>query len=411
MTADNQPQKIRGLLIALVAGVLALVAVGAAALLVNIAERKQEAKHAFVKLVEVGEDDVDPAKWGTNWPREYDGYQRTSEPTSTKYGGGAGASEGQPPPQKAERDPWLTRVFAGYLFAVDYRDRRGHAFMLLDQEQHEAQRARPRRSSRATACTATARSCRSTGSSGRRRRRRPAQAEQVQKGLAEVSRDELLGRAQAAGGGLRREGPPGLLRGLPRSRDDGAPGDAAGLHRRHPEARRLGRRVPHLPSVERWRRGDRAKPYDPNLDGTRQEMRSFVCGQCHVEYYCGKGMTLFFPWDEGLKVGADRAPLRQPAGEGPALQGLGPRRDRHGGPQGPAPGVRALEPGHPRAERRRLRRLPHAVQARGRDEDLRALGAQPAPRGEPLLRRLPPLRRRRDQGPRSRPSRTGTSRS
>jgi nitrite reductase (cytochrome c-552) len=31
-------------------------------------------------------------------------------------------------------------------------------------------------------------------------------------------------------------------------------------------------------------------------------MRSFVCGQCHVEYYCGKGMTLFFPWNEGLKV-------------------------------------------------------------------------------------------------------------
>jgi nitrite reductase (cytochrome c-552) len=60
--------------------------------------------------------------------------------------------------------------------------------------------------------------------------------------------------------------------------------------------------VPHLPSIERWRRGDRAKPYDPNVDGTRQEMRSFVCGQCHVEYYCGKGMTLFFPWNEGLKV-------------------------------------------------------------------------------------------------------------
>jgi nitrite reductase (cytochrome c-552) len=31
-------------------------------------------------------------------------------------------------------------------------------------------------------------------------------------------------------------------------------------------------------------------------------MRSFVCGQCHVEYYCGKGITLFFPWNEGLRV-------------------------------------------------------------------------------------------------------------
>ncbi len=27
-----------------------------------------------------------------------------------------------------------------------------------------------------------------------------------------------------------------------------------------------------------------------------------VCGQCHVEYYCGPKTTLFFPWDNGLKV-------------------------------------------------------------------------------------------------------------
>jgi nitrite reductase (cytochrome c-552) len=60
--------------------------------------------------------------------------------------------------------------------------------------------------------------------------------------------------------------------------------------------------VPHLPSIEKWRVGDRRAPYDPNVDGTRQEMRSYVCGQCHVEYYCGKGVTIFFPWAEGLKV-------------------------------------------------------------------------------------------------------------
>jgi nitrite reductase (cytochrome c-552) len=44
--------------------------------------------------------------------------------------------------------------------------------------------------------------------------------------------------------------------------------------------------VPHLPSVEKWRRGDRSERYDANVLGTRQEMRSFVCAQCHVEYYC-----------------------------------------------------------------------------------------------------------------------------
>ena len=47
---------------------------------------------------------------------------------------------------------------------------------------------------------------------------------------------------------------------------------------------------------------DRSRPYDPNADATRQEMRSFACGQCHVEYYCGPKETLFFPWHNGLKV-------------------------------------------------------------------------------------------------------------
>jgi nitrite reductase (cytochrome c-552) len=60
--------------------------------------------------------------------------------------------------------------------------------------------------------------------------------------------------------------------------------------------------TPHLRSIERWRQGDRKTPYDPNTDSTRQEMRSFVCGQCHVEYYCGPKTTLFYPWDQGLKV-------------------------------------------------------------------------------------------------------------
>ncbi len=36
---------------------------------------------------------------------------------------------------------------------------------------------------------------------------------------------------------------------------------------------------------------------------TRQEMRAFVCGQCHVEYYFkGPEKRLVYPWDRGLKV-------------------------------------------------------------------------------------------------------------
>ncbi|MEX0613428.1 MAG: ammonia-forming cytochrome c nitrite reductase subunit c552, partial [Pirellulales bacterium] len=60
--------------------------------------------------------------------------------------------------------------------------------------------------------------------------------------------------------------------------------------------------VPHLPSINRWRQGERLNPYDPNTDASRQEMRTFVCAQCHVEYYCATKETLFFPWTNGLKV-------------------------------------------------------------------------------------------------------------
>jgi nitrite reductase (cytochrome c-552) len=43
--------------------------------------------------------------------------------------------------------------------------------------------------------------------------------------------------------------------------------------------------------------------YDVNRDATRQEMRSFVCGQCHLEYYFkGPEKRLVYPWANGLKV-------------------------------------------------------------------------------------------------------------
>ena len=45
------------------------------------------------------------------------------------------------------------------------------------------------------------------------------------------------------------------------------------------------------------------KDYDVNTMATRQEMRSFVCGQCHVEYYFkGDEKRLTYPWAKGLKV-------------------------------------------------------------------------------------------------------------
>jgi nitrite reductase (cytochrome c-552) len=43
--------------------------------------------------------------------------------------------------------------------------------------------------------------------------------------------------------------------------------------------------------------------YDVNRQATRAEMRTFVCGQCHVEYYfAGPEKRLTYPWHRGLQV-------------------------------------------------------------------------------------------------------------
>ena len=301
MSASNPaPEKKRGLLVALVAGVFVLVALVAAALLVNIAERKQEAKNSTVRLAEVTENDVDPAKWGTNWPREFDGYKRTSEPTHTKYGGGTGGAEGVVPPQKAARDPWLTRIFAGYLFAVDYRDRRGHAFMLFDQENTKRNvQAEGKQSGNCMHCHASIMPL--YRKLGKDAAPQASEAEQLQKGLEAVGAlgyweahkqlEQLTGKVHPVSC-VDCHDPKSMELRVTR------PAFVAGIQKLAASKAD----VAHLPSIERWRKGDRARAYDPNVDATRQEKRSYVCGQCHVEYFCGKGTTIFFPWAEGLKV-------------------------------------------------------------------------------------------------------------
>ena len=102
--------------------VIAAVTVAITLLLENISHRKAEARVPYVRLQEVTEDDTDPEKWGVNWPKQFDAYKRTAQSTRTRFGG-HGGSEAMPD-EKIERDPWLKRMFLGYAFSIDYRDRR-----------------------------------------------------------------------------------------------------------------------------------------------------------------------------------------------------------------------------------------------------------------------------------------------
>ncbi len=265
-----------------------LVAIGtilATSLLVNIFQRKSEARNPYVRLVEVTEEDTDPAKWGINWPKEYDSYKLTALTTRTRFGG-HGGSEAMPD-EKIERDPWLKRMFQGYAFSIDYRDRRGHAYMLADQE--ATQRLTKPQSGSCLHCHASIMPLYRELGDG-----------DAQKGLEksyQYSYQDLNKKLHDMGHGHPvscvdchdsksmglRVTRPGFIKGIRELAQSDAP-------------------VPHIPSIQRWREGSRKQPYDPNSEASRSEMRSFTCGQCHVEYYCGTKMPLTFPWGKGLKV-------------------------------------------------------------------------------------------------------------
>src|SRR4051812_45263077 len=110
--------------------VSALATFGIALLLTNIFQHKQEEKNPYLRFVDVNELTTDPSQWGKNWPREYDGYLRTVDVTSTKFGG----SESAPPDSRLVKEAWLKRMFPGYAFAIDFHVRRGHDSLLFDQE-------------------------------------------------------------------------------------------------------------------------------------------------------------------------------------------------------------------------------------------------------------------------------------
>ena len=130
----------RGTVLA-VAVLAAVAAAGATALLVNIMERKQEAKNPFFRVVELTDETEDPAIWGKNFPLQYDGYLRTVDQQRTRYGGSEALphtpTEADPrsvvAQSRLEEDPRLKTMWAGYAFAVDFRKKRGHAYMLEDQ--------------------------------------------------------------------------------------------------------------------------------------------------------------------------------------------------------------------------------------------------------------------------------------
>ncbi|HBH96265.1 MAG TPA: ammonia-forming cytochrome c nitrite reductase subunit c552, partial [Candidatus Omnitrophica bacterium] len=232
------------------------------ALLMNIRERKHEARQTYVQLVELSEETVDPAEWGRNFPREYDGYKRTVDTQRTRYGGSENVS-------KLDEDPVWRRIFAGYAFGVDYREERGHAYSLEDQKQT----LRTKQFKQPGACL-------QCHAGGMRRVYETVGGGDVQTGFEKVNAMPL---------------------------------EDAWKHVEHPIAcidchdpvtmQLRVTRPGFLNAIKLVKAAEGIPNYDPNTMATRQEMRTFVCGQCHVEYYFkGKEKLLTYPWHKGLKV-------------------------------------------------------------------------------------------------------------
>lgn len=269
----------------IIMGGVAAVSAGLAALLVNISERKAEQKVAFVRVVEVGENDTNPEKWGRNWPAQYDSYKKTALKTQTRFGGHAGSEA--LPEEKIERDPWMKRMFLGYAFSIDYRDRRGHAYMLEDQEQTE--RLKKPQSGSCLHCHASImplyRELGDGDAMAGFEKTYQYSYQDLHKKLKDSGHADPVSCVDCHDPDTMalRVTRPGFLTGIARLAESDVP-------------------LPAIPSIEIWRQNGKKGTYNPNVEATRNEMRSFVCGQCHVEYYCSSKMPLTFPWGKGLKV-------------------------------------------------------------------------------------------------------------
>ena len=243
----------------------ALATVLLATLLMNIFERKQEARQTYVQISNLTEDTVDPAEWGKNFPRQYDGFKLTATtgPESrTRYGGSEAFS-------KLDTDPHLKRIFAGYAFAIDYREERGHAYSLKDQDETERTKQKPQPGACLHCHASIVPAWRKAGEGD------------IQKGFEKISAMPFKEARKLVD----------------------HPVSCLDCHDPKSMALRV-TRPGFLNGIKAYMKTEKnIDNYNPNTMASRQEMRTFVCGQCHVEYYFKpEGKAVTYPWSKGLKV-------------------------------------------------------------------------------------------------------------
>lgn len=200
---------------------------------------------AAVKTVAMAKGEYDPAAWGKSYPLEYASYLKNKEmkPSPTGYGGSVLV-------QKWDMQPELKANFAGYGFSLDYKEDRGHFYALIDQKESK-------------------------------------RVNQQTVGTCITCKTPYIEKLFAEQGWNYTKTP--LLTLIDESKH---PVSCASCH--DPETMQL--RVVNPAFKEAMGRigVDLSK-------ASKDEMRSYVCGQCHAEYYFEPGTNrLVFPWDKGF---------------------------------------------------------------------------------------------------------------
>ena len=253
-----------------------LAAVGGAALLVNILERKQEARNPFYRVVELTDETEDPSVWGKNFPLQYDDYRRTVDQVRTRFGGSEALprtpTEADPrslvSQSRLEEDPRLKTMWAGYAFSEDFREERGHAYMLEDQTFTGRQQFAPQPGACVHCHASVYVPYRKLGEGDLIQGFEKMNPMPYPEARTHVSQPIACIDCHDPANMQLRVTRPGFIEGI--------------------RALKAAQGIPN---------------YDVNTMATRQEMRAYVCGQCHVEYYFkGPEKRLTYPWSKGLKV-------------------------------------------------------------------------------------------------------------
>ena len=198
-----------------------------------------------MKIASIPEGEYDPAVWGQHYPLEYKSYLRNKEMTESPTGFGGSVKY-----QKSTKEPEILINFKGMPFSIDYQEDRGHPYAMEDLK--ETKRFNQ-------ASVAACMTCKTAYLAGFYK--------EMGWGYAAKPLSELLPRIKH-------------------------PIVCANCH----DPKTMNLRVINPAFIEAMaQRGVDVKK------ASREEMRSYVCGQCHVEYYfVPAGKKVVFPWAEGI---------------------------------------------------------------------------------------------------------------